>query len=77
MEITPAVVPPPPTCEKKGKDILEEIQDAEVQKEPAPTIYSRLKNVVAEAIQKVWSIFQWDQLLCLYADIVFEKLVMK
>ena len=58
MEITPAVVPPPPTCEKKGKDILEEIQDAEVQKEPAPTIYSRLKNVVAEAIQKVWSIFQ-------------------
>ena len=51
--------PPPPTCEKKASGDPEEIKDAKVQKEPSsPTIYSRLKNVVTGAIQKMWSIFQ-------------------
>ena len=59
-QITPALTrpPPPPTCEKKASGDPEEIKDAEVQKEPSPTIYSRLKNVVTGAIQKMWSIFQ-------------------
>ena len=60
-QMTPALTrpPPPPTCEKKASGDPEEIKDAKVQKEPSsPTIYSRLKNVVTGAIQKMWSIFQ-------------------
>ena len=44
--------------EQKGKGNPEEIKNVEVKKEPAPTIYSRVKNVVVEAIQRMWSIFQ-------------------
>ena len=44
--------------EQKGKGIPEEIKNVEVKKGPAPTFYSRVKNVVVEAIQRMWSIFQ-------------------
>ena len=32
--------------------------DSKAMMEPSATIYSRFKNVVTEAIQKIWSVFQ-------------------
>ena len=54
--ISPSLPPPLSTCKKEVKD---NPKDSEAKKEPSPTptIYSRFKNVVTEAIQKIWNIF--------------------